>query len=117
MNIEEIRQYCLSLSHVTETVKWDDDLCFTIDNKMFCILWMGSPLKISFKCSELDFNKFIEKENIIPAPYLAKNRWVQVQSEHIFSKEEWEMNLKNAYRLIAKKLTKKRQLELGIINF
>ena len=34
---------------VTEGIKWGNDLCFMVDEKMFCVAALDSPLKISFK--------------------------------------------------------------------
>lgn len=42
MNIEEAREYCLSLKNVTECFPFDDvSLVFKVEGKMFCsCLWM-----------------------------------------------------------------------------
>ena len=41
MNIEEAREYCLSLKNVTECFPFDDvSLVFKVENKMFALcLW------------------------------------------------------------------------------
>jgi len=36
MDIEAIRDFCNKLPSVTEGVKWANDLCFMIGEKMFC---------------------------------------------------------------------------------
>ena len=39
MNIEEAREYCLSLKNVTECFPFDDvSLVFKVENKMFALL-------------------------------------------------------------------------------
>ena len=55
MNIEQIQKLCLSWPGVTEDVKWGNDLCFCIAQKMFCVAGMSQPLMVSFKCSNEDF--------------------------------------------------------------
>jgi predicted DNA-binding protein (MmcQ/YjbR family) len=114
MNIEWLRNFCLSLPKVTEDVKWGNDLCFLIGGKMFCVTGTGGELTASFKCDEEDFNELCEREGIIPAPYLARNKWVYVQRASAFSKNEWEHYIQKSYKLVAAKLPKKLQKELGL---
>lgn len=112
MNIEWIRKYCLSLPGTVEDIKWGADLCFTIGTKMYCVTGMEGPLKASFKCSEEDYNSLIERDGVIPAPYMAKNKWVMVEKPSALNKSEWEDYISKAYVLIGSKLSKKRQQEL-----
>ena len=115
MNIESLRRLCLSLPRVTEDIKWGSDLCFLIAEKMFCVAGTGADMTASFKCDEEDFNELCERDGIIPAPYMAKNKWVQIQRPSALSKSEWEHYVKKSYGLVASKLPKKTQKELGII--
>jgi len=114
MNIEQLRAFCLSLPKVTEDVKWGNDLCFLIAGKMFCVTGTGANMMTSFKCDEEDFTELCERDGIIPAPYMARNKWVQVQKTSALSKSEWEAYIKKSYRLVASKLPKKTQKELGL---
>ncbi len=42
MNIEEIREYCLSKTAVTESFPFDETtLVFKVMNKNFCVNWSG----------------------------------------------------------------------------
>ena len=38
MNVDEIREYCLSLPQATEKLQWGDALCFKVGGKMFAVL-------------------------------------------------------------------------------
>ena len=113
MNIESLRNFCLSLPKVTEDVKWGSDLCFLIGGKMFCVTGTGSEMRTSFKCDEEDFNELCERDGVIQAPYLARNKWVQIQKSSALNKTEWEHYIKKSYRLVASKLPKKMKQELG----
>jgi predicted DNA-binding protein (MmcQ/YjbR family) len=115
MNIEDIQKFCSKLPGVKEDVKWGNDLCFLVGEKMFCVSGMTQPLMISFKCSDEDFQMLCEREGIIPAPYLAKNKWVQVRKASALTKKEWEEYIKKSYRLIAAKLPLKQKKQLGIL--
>jgi len=115
MNIEWLRSFCLSLPKAAEDVKWGSDLCFLIAGKMFCIAATGAVMSASFKCNEEDFSALCERDGVIPAPYLARNKWVQIQRPSALNKSEWQHYIEKSYRLVAMKLPKKIQKEIGFI--
>ncbi len=114
MNAETLRNICLQLPSVTEEIKWGHDLVFSIGGKMFCVTSFDEPFKASFKVPDESFEELCYREGIIPAPYLARARWVQVTNDAGFSKAEWQHFIAQAHQLIAAKLTKKQKSELGI---
>ena len=77
MTVEGLRQICRALPGVTEDVKWDHDLCFCVGGKMFVVVNLEPPHQTAFKCTPEGFAELIEREGIIPAPYLARAMWVQ----------------------------------------
>jgi len=107
MTIEQLRNLCLSFPQATEDIKWGNDLCFSIGGKMFCVSSMMEPLTVSFKASDEDFEELTATNDIIPAPYLARYKWVYVQNPMRFSKKEWEHYVRQSYELIRGKLPKK----------
>ena len=46
--IDKLRKYCLSLPAVTEDVKWENNLVFSVGGKMFCMAALEQPLHFSF---------------------------------------------------------------------
>jgi predicted DNA-binding protein (MmcQ/YjbR family) len=64
MNTESIREYCLSLPHVTEKIQWGNDLLFCIGGKMFAVMALdaAATAKLSFKCTEADGIFSIDRE-------------------------------------------------------
>jgi len=112
MNLESIRTFCLQLPQTTEGIKWGNDLCFMLSEKMYCVAGLTGPFSCSFKCSDEDFAKLTEVPGIIPAPYMARNKWVNIQDPSVLTKEEWEHFIKNSYSLILSKLPKKFQQNL-----
>ena len=112
MNLEAIRAFSLKLPHTTEGIKWGNDLCFMLAEKMYCVTGLGGEFSCSFKCTDEDFTKLTERAGIIPAPYMARNKWVNVQNEAVLSMAEWEFYIQNSYQLIKAKLPKKLQREL-----
>lgn len=115
MSIEFLRKLCTLLPGNSEDVKWDNDLCFCVAGKMYCVMALDGPFKTSFKCDEEDFVMLTEREHILPAPYMARNKWVMTVNASALSKKEWEHYVLKSHSLIASKLTKKIQKEIGFI--
>jgi predicted DNA-binding protein (MmcQ/YjbR family) len=113
MNIEQLREYCLSLSGVQEDIKWKHDLCFTVASKLFCVASLEIPYTIAFKVNDEQYNELSVSAEIIPAPYMARNKWVQVQSCTRFSYAEWQFYIKQSYELVMERLPKKVRLQLS----
>ena len=90
MDLEAIRTYCLQLPHTTEGIKWGNDLCFMLAEKMYCVTGLIEPFSCSFKCSDEDYGILTELPGIIPAPYMARNKWVNIQDTAALNKQEWE---------------------------
>ena len=113
MDIEQVHAHCLSFPHVTEEVLWGNDLVFKIGGKMFAVMALEPHSTcLSFKCSPEDFEELIERPGIIPAPYIARAKWVALESFDAMPRKELEPRLKRAYELIFAKLPKKTQREL-----
>lgn len=109
MDIESVRKFCLSLPHVTEDIQWGNDLLMRIGNKMFAVLSLEptSDHVMSFKCTPEKFTELIEREGIVPAPYVARYHWVALEKFDALNKRELESLLRTAYQLIRDKLPKK----------
>ena len=114
MNIETLQKFCLSLPAVTEDVKWDNDLVFSIGGKMFCVAALDAPFKCSFKVKDEAFEELSNSEGFIPAPYMARAKWVLVNDAQKLNKKEWETFIQHSYEMVKAKLTKKLRTELGI---
>lgn len=114
MNVDWIRQYCLSLPHSTETVQWKDDLVFKIGGKMYAVTALEpGDHWLSFKCSPDGFASLIEREGIVPAPYLARAYWVSLVTEDALPRAEIKRLLKEAHGMVLAKLPKKTQAQLN----
>lgn len=106
MNIEQLRALCLSYPGVTEDVKWDSDLCFLIGGKMFCSTSADADQGASFKVPDEEFDLMRHREGIIPAPYLARAKWVYVLDFQWLSDAEWAHYTRQSYELVKAKLPK-----------
>ena len=110
MTIESLRAFCRKLPEVTEDIKWGHDLCFCVAGKMFAVVNLERPHSIAFKCTPERFGELIERPGIIPAPYMARNMWVQEEElGEVLDRREIEALLKESYELVVAKLPKSRQ--------
>lgn len=107
MNIDKLRKFCLSLPHVTEEVKWKNDLCFCIGNKMFCITGLSGTFKVCLRVTDHEFPELSISQGIIPAPYLARHKWILIENDSRFSETEWEHFILKSYDLVKTKLPNK----------
>jgi predicted DNA-binding protein (MmcQ/YjbR family) len=113
MTIEELRNICKKFKGVTEDIKWEDHLCFNIGGKMFLVTAPESvPVSASFKVSDEEFDQVSSWPGFMPAPYLARYKWVHVDDINRMSKKQWENYAKQAYELIKSKLPAKIKKEI-----
>ncbi|ANE49309.1 MmcQ/YjbR family DNA-binding protein [Flavisolibacter tropicus] len=114
MNIDQLRSICLTLPAVNEGVKWDNDLVFSVGDKMFCVASLEPPFKCSFKVPDEEFEELSTRQGFQPAPYMARAKWVLVTQPSVLHKSDWEAYIKQSYGLVKAKLTRKLRGELGI---
>jgi len=109
MDIESVRKHCLSLPHVTEDVQWGNDLLFRIGNKMFAVIGLEptSDHCMSLKCTPEKFAELVERDGIVPAPYVARYHWVALERFDALPATELKALLNKAYELVRDKLPKK----------
>jgi len=113
MNIDELRQFCLSLPHATEDVKWGNDLTFCVGKKMFAVTGIETAQNVvSFKCTPEKFAELVELEGIIPAHYVARYHWVTVETRDALETAELKDLIENSYKMVLEKLPKKLKNEL-----
>jgi len=110
MRVEELRKYCLSFPDAAENLQWGDDLCFKIRGKIFAILGLVAlPQKLCFKCSPETFSELIEREDIEPAPYVGRYKWVVLNRLDALGGEELHDLIRHSYEMVAAKAPRKRR--------
>ncbi|MBL4806657.1 MAG: MmcQ/YjbR family DNA-binding protein [Rhodobacteraceae bacterium] len=118
MTREEFDTFCAGLTATTHVVQWGNASVWKVGGKIFAICsgWgTGAGPKFSFKCSNLAYEVLPQMPDIIPAPYLARAKWVQLEKPNALSRNELEKHFVMAHAIIAAKLTKKLQKELGLV--
>ena len=114
MNIEELQVICKSNEAVTESIKWGNDLCFCIGEKMFLVVGLDkSPTSAAFKVLEEQFEEISSREGFKPAPYTARYKWVMINDIKEMTKKEWQFYIEQSYSLVKDKLSVKIKKQLG----
>ena len=110
-----MREYCLSFPHATENVQWGNDLVFKIAGKMFAVIALDAAAKYAMSCKATDekFAELTERKGIDPAPYMARNKWVALESFDAMHDQELKTLLRNSYDLVFEKLPKKLKSQLA----
>ena len=114
MDLEALRRLCLSFPGVTEQIQWGDALLFKVGGKMFAVTSLEpSPVYLSFKADPEKFFELVERQGVIPAPYLARAKWVGLETREAIATAELSGLLREAYDLIAAKLSQKTRESLA----
>jgi predicted DNA-binding protein (MmcQ/YjbR family) len=104
MNVDEIREYCLAFPEATENLQWGDDLCFKIRGKIFVTLALTAvPQKLCFKCVPETFAELVEREDIGPAPYVGRYKWVILDRLDALRGNELQDLIRQSYEMAAAK--------------
>jgi predicted DNA-binding protein (MmcQ/YjbR family) len=113
MNIDQLRKLCLSFPSVTEQIQWDDALLFKVAGKMFAVASL-EPARVwlSLKVTPEDFAELTERPGIIPAPYLARAKWIALESCDALSPAELASLLRASYDLVVARLSRKTRESL-----
>lgn len=114
MDNERVREFCLGLPHVKETVNWGHHLVYwvgdrDIGGKMFAMTDLdGTGTGVLwFHCGAERFHELQETEGVIASPYLAKAHWVTMERWDALRPREVEDELRRAHALIYEKLPKR----------
>lgn len=113
MDVEWLQKKCLSWPAAGEEVKWENALCFMVAKKIFCLYGLDDG-HISFKVPDDQFEELSGTDGFIPAPYLARAKWVTLVQVEKVSRKELEAYLKQSYELIKAKLPKKVKAAYGL---
>jgi len=107
MNVDSIREYCLSFPNASEKLQWGDALCFKVNGKMFAVLGLDN-LRLSFKCTAETFAELIEREDIHPSPYVGRYKWVKLDRLDAVAWDELRELIRQSYAMVAAKAPRKK---------
>ncbi|GJQ07717.1 hypothetical protein CAPN010_18750 [Capnocytophaga cynodegmi] len=114
MNIEELREFCLSLRASEESFPFDDEiLVFSVKGKMFCLVNVVKYEFINLKCDPEEAIELREQYPEVTAGWhMNKKHWNSVYINGKISNNLLKKWIVNSYNLVVKGLPKKIQEEL-----
>ena len=113
---QAIRDYLASLPAATRSVQWGDDHVFKVGGKMFATMRapQAAGQTVAFKAGDDSFAILTQLEGIIPAPYLQRAKWVQLDRLSRLPAAELKAYLARAHAIVSAGLTRKLRAELGL---
>ena len=115
MTIEDIQSICKKHRGVTQDIKWGDHLCFNVGGKMFLITAPDAvPVSASIKVSDQAFEELSDREGFMPAPYLARYKWIRIDDINRLSGKQWDGYIATAWQLVVTKLPVRTKKQLGL---
>ena len=117
MNIEDIREYCLTKQQVSEELPFGPDtLVFKVCGKVFLLVGLDQVESLSFnvKCDpdvaiELRLNY---SETVIPGYHMNKKHWNTVKINQDVKDTQLKQWIKDSYNLVILTLSKSKRPEL-----
>jgi predicted DNA-binding protein (MmcQ/YjbR family) len=107
MDIDSIPAFCLAFPNATQKLQWGDDLCFKVGGKIFVMLGLDNPT-LCFKCTPDTFAELIEREDIRPAPYVGRYKWVMLDRLDAAGAAELQDLIRQSYEMVSAKAPKKQ---------
>ena len=108
MTADTIRDFCLAFPAATEKLQWGDELCFKIEQKIFAMLGLDNP-RLCFKCSPEMFAELIERDDVRPAPYVGRYKWVLLGRLDAVPWNELQELIRQSYEMVAAKAGKPKK--------
>ena len=111
MNIEEFREFCLSLPDVTEATPFEKFsrgrytiLVFYVRIHMFCYFNIDDFSNITIKYNPTEMGKLKEQYQAIGEPFNGVKRyWISVQPNMDLPDEELKELVRNSYEIVKSK--------------
>ncbi len=114
MQPAQLLKFVDSWAGVDHDIKWGCDLVLTVGGKMFCITSTSDNPEgsMSFKVEDDRFLEMTDREGFMPAPYLARAKWIKVEDSRKVNGKELKLLIRRSYELVRGKLSRKLQKEL-----
>ncbi|MCT4615664.1 MAG: MmcQ/YjbR family DNA-binding protein [Marinifilaceae bacterium] len=114
MNIEQLREYCLSKKECTESFPFDQEtLVFKVLDKIFLLTNIEGEFRFNIKC---DPEKAIllreQYAGVIPGFHMSKKHWNTVIVDGSISDTILKGWIDDSYELVVSKLSKKLQAKI-----
>jgi predicted DNA-binding protein (MmcQ/YjbR family) len=114
MNIEELREFCLSLPLVEEKFPFDQEtLVFYIADKMFCLVNIIEFNSLNLKCDpDLALELRAQYLGVLPGYHMNKKHWNTVKVNEDIKDDLIKQWIKDSYNLVILTLPKSKRPDL-----
>ena len=118
MNIEEFRDYCLSLPCVEESMPFDNEtLTYKIGGKVFALASMEDFNHFAVKCQpELAIELREQYSEVTPAFHLNKKHWNDISVEGSLTNKFQQEQIFASYMLVVNKNVSPKALRLELLD-
>ncbi len=116
MHIDELRDYCLSKPHASESFPFDETtLVFKVADKMFALVDLDDNTWVNLKCNPERAVELREQyDGIMPGYHMNKKHWNLVRLDGVFSHSFICGLIDHSYQLVVGSLSAKKRIELGL---
>ncbi len=114
MDIELIRNYCLSKKSAAESFPFDDNtLVFKVANKMFCLMDLNPPFSINLKCDPIKAIELRETySGVKPGYHMNKKHWNTIELNSGIPDGKIYKWIDDSYNLVVSGLPLKLKMKL-----
>lgn len=120
MTRDEFNSFCAALPATNHVVQWGNSDVWKVGPKLFAVCgWTeDNQPAFTFKVSDIAWEVLQDAPGLRPAPYLASRgmKWLQHYAAPGLSDPELKEHIRASYDMVAAKLTKKLQRELGLLG-
>jgi len=104
MNIEILREYCISKKNVTESFPFGDDtLVFKTEGRIFALVNLEGDLSINLKCDPALAIELRERySSVIPGYHMNKKHWNTILLDGSISNKDVFAWIDHSYNLVRK---------------
>lgn len=109
MNIEELREFCLSLEGSTENFPFDEvTIVFKVGGKIFAMANLDGPLSVNLKCHPEEALELRERYNSVrPGYHMNKKHWNTVMIDGTIPDSIIAQWISNSYSIVLHSLPRK----------
>jgi len=116
MNIETLREYCLSKPAAMEGTPFGpEDIVFKVEGKMFAIAALDEvPPRVNLKCDpDLALELRDRFEQVSPGYHMNKKHWNTIELDGVIPEREIKKMIDHSYDLVLRSLPKAKREKLG----
>jgi predicted DNA-binding protein (MmcQ/YjbR family) len=119
MNIETLRQYCLSKKGATEETPFGpDNLVYKVGKKMFLLASLDTiPLQFNVKCDPDEAEQLRDSHScVLPGYHMNKKHWNTILADGTVSDRQLQEWIDASYGLVFQSLPQKRNKKSLLSN-